>query len=155
MSVSIWSVKDLCRPSAGKESACNSGDLGSIPESRRSPGEGIGYPLQYSWASLVVQLVICLQCWRPGFDPGVGKISWRRQRLSIPAVWPGEYIVHGVAKSHTQLSDIHFHFVGPLALHNNSFQSLNFTSDFLFLMQLYIMIKIYLRVFVLSHFSCV
>ena len=57
MSVSIWSVKDLCRPSAGKESACNSGDLGSIPESRRSPGEGIGYPLQYSWASLVVQLV--------------------------------------------------------------------------------------------------
>ena len=34
--------------SAGKESACNSGDLGSIPGSGRSPGEGKGYPLQYS-----------------------------------------------------------------------------------------------------------
>ena len=33
------------------------GDLGSIPESGRSPGEGIGYPLQYFWASLVAQLV--------------------------------------------------------------------------------------------------
>ena len=33
--------------SAGKESACNSGDLGSIPGLRRSPGEGKGYPLQY------------------------------------------------------------------------------------------------------------
>ena len=34
--------------SAGKESACNAGDLGSIPELGRSPGEGKGYPLQYS-----------------------------------------------------------------------------------------------------------
>ena len=34
--------------SAGKESACNAGDLGSIPGWGRSPGEGIGYPLQYS-----------------------------------------------------------------------------------------------------------
>ena len=34
--------------SAGKESACNAGDLGSIPGLGRSPGEGIGYPLQYS-----------------------------------------------------------------------------------------------------------
>ena len=32
-----------------KESAYNAGDLGSIPESRRSPGEGHGYPLQYSF----------------------------------------------------------------------------------------------------------
>ena len=37
----------------GKESACNAGD----PGSDRSPGEGIGYPLQDSWASLVAQLV--------------------------------------------------------------------------------------------------
>ena len=43
--------------SVGKESTCNAGDPGSIPGSRRSPGEGIGYPLQYSWASLVAQLV--------------------------------------------------------------------------------------------------
>ena len=43
--------------SVGKESACNAGDPGWIPGSGRSTGEGIGYPLQYSWASLVAQLV--------------------------------------------------------------------------------------------------
>ena len=43
--------------SVGKESACNAGDPGSIPGLGRSTGEGIGYPLQYSWASLVAQLV--------------------------------------------------------------------------------------------------
>ena len=43
--------------SVGKESACNAGDLGSIPGLGRSPREEIGYPLQYSWASLVAQLV--------------------------------------------------------------------------------------------------
>ena len=43
--------------SVGKESAYNAGDPGSIPESGRSTGEGIGYPLQYSWASLVAQVV--------------------------------------------------------------------------------------------------
>ena len=43
--------------SAGKESACNTGDPGLIPESGQSPGEGIGYSLQYSWASLVAQMV--------------------------------------------------------------------------------------------------
>ena len=43
--------------SAGKESACNAGDLGLIPGSGSSPGEGIGYPVQYSWASLVAQTV--------------------------------------------------------------------------------------------------
>ena len=43
--------------SADKESTYNAEDPGSIPGSGRSPGEGIGYPLQYSWASLVDQLV--------------------------------------------------------------------------------------------------
>ena len=43
--------------SAGRESACNAGDLGSIPESGNSPREGIVYPLLYSWASLVAQMV--------------------------------------------------------------------------------------------------
>ena len=43
--------------SDGKECTHNGGDPGSIPGSGRSPGEGIGYPLQYSWASLVAQLV--------------------------------------------------------------------------------------------------
>ena len=43
--------------SDGKESACNAGDLGSIPGLGRSAGEGKGYTIQFSWASLVVQLV--------------------------------------------------------------------------------------------------
>ena len=43
--------------SAGKESICNVGDPSSIPGSGSSPGDGIGYPLQYSWAFLVAQLV--------------------------------------------------------------------------------------------------
>jgi len=43
--------------SAGKESACDARDPSSIPGSERSAGEGIGYPLQYSWASLVAQMV--------------------------------------------------------------------------------------------------
>ena len=43
--------------SAGKESAWNAGDPGLIPRLGRSPGEGIGYPLQYPWASLVTQTV--------------------------------------------------------------------------------------------------
>ena len=43
--------------SAGKESTCNAGDSGLIPGLGRSTGEGIGYPHQYSWASLVAQLV--------------------------------------------------------------------------------------------------
>ena len=48
---------DFPDSSVGKESACNAGDPGSIPGSGRSAGERIGYPLQYSWASLVAQLV--------------------------------------------------------------------------------------------------
>ena len=43
--------------SVGKESTCNAGDPSLIPGLGRSTGEGIGYPLQYSWASLVAQLV--------------------------------------------------------------------------------------------------
>ena len=43
--------------SVGKESTCNAGDSTSIPGSGRSPGEGMGYPLQSSWASLVAELV--------------------------------------------------------------------------------------------------
>ena len=43
--------------SAGKESAGNSGNPDSIPGLGRSPGEGISYPLQYSWVSLVAQMV--------------------------------------------------------------------------------------------------
>ena len=78
--------------SVGEESACNTGDLGSIPGLGRCPGEGIGYPLQYSWASLVAQLVKDLPTMRrPGFNSWVGKISWRRERLLIPVFWPRKF----------------------------------------------------------------
>ena len=50
-------IQGFPHSSVGKESACNAGDTGSMPGLGRSSGEGIGYPLQYSWASLVVQLV--------------------------------------------------------------------------------------------------
>ena len=50
----LWGFPDS---SDGKESACNAGDPGLIPGLGRSAGEWIGYPLQYSWASLVPKLV--------------------------------------------------------------------------------------------------
>ena len=61
----LWRVGVHCKrtlkgfpsSSAGKESTYNAGDPGSIPGSARSPGEGIGCPLLYSWSSLVAQLV--------------------------------------------------------------------------------------------------
>ena len=75
-----------------EESACNAGDRGSIPGSGRSTGEGIGYPLQYSWASLVAQLVKESACNAgDGFDPWVGKIPWRSERLPTPVFWSGEF----------------------------------------------------------------
>ena len=49
-----WGFPDS---SVGKESTCSAGDPSSIPGLRRSSGEGIGYPLQYSWTLLVAQLV--------------------------------------------------------------------------------------------------
>ena len=48
---------DFPDSSVGKESACNAGDPGSIPGLGIYVGEGIGFPLQNSWASLVAQLV--------------------------------------------------------------------------------------------------
>ena len=44
-------LKGFLDSSVGKESTCNAGHPGLIPGSGRSPREGIGYPLQYSWAS--------------------------------------------------------------------------------------------------------
>ena len=59
--------------SDGEESACNAGDPSSTPGSGRSTGEGIGYPLQYSWASLVAQLVKNTPAmWETGVPP----LSW-------------------------------------------------------------------------------
>ena len=57
----------------GKESACNAGDPGLIPGLGRSAGEGIGYPLQYSWASLVAQLIKNLPA---VWEPWVRSLGW-------------------------------------------------------------------------------
>ena len=90
--------------SDGKESAYNAGDPDWIPGSGRSAGEGISYPLQYSWASLVAQLVknppvvqeTCV--WSLGWDDPLEK--GKATHSSILA-W--------VTKSQTWLSDFHFH----------------------------------------------
>ena len=52
-----YKVKGFPDSSVDKESTSNAGDPGSMPGLGRSLGEGIGYPLQYSWASPVAQLV--------------------------------------------------------------------------------------------------
>ena len=76
--------------SAGEESACNAGDSGSIPGSGSSPGEGIGYPLQYSWASLTAQLVKSLPAMQ---ETWVSSLSWEdplekgKVTLSSILVW--------------------------------------------------------------------
>ena len=62
-----------------------------IPGLGRSAGEGTGYPLQYSWASLVAQLVKNLPAMR---ETWVGKIPWRRERLPTPLFWREEF--HGL-----------------------------------------------------------
>ena len=78
--------------SGGKEFACNAGDPSSIPGSGRYAGEGIGYPLQYSWAFLVAQLAKNLPAmWETWADPWVRKIPWRKKRLPAPVFWPGEF----------------------------------------------------------------
>ena len=65
--------------SVGKESTCNSGNMDLTPWLGRSPGEGIGYTLQYSWVSLVAQLVKNLpdnagDIRDMGSVPGLGRI---------------------------------------------------------------------------------
>ena len=67
-------------------------------------------PLLLFRTSLVAQTVKNPpECRRPGFDPWVGKIPWRRERLPIPILWPGEsHGLYGVTKSRTWLSDFHF-----------------------------------------------
>ena len=77
--------------SAGKESAWNAGDAGSIPGSGRSAREGVGYPPQY-WASLVAQLGKNLPTMQVTvFDPCAGKTPWRKEQLPTPVFWPGEF----------------------------------------------------------------
>ena len=81
--------------SVGKESACNAGDPGLIPELGRSSGEGIGYPPQYSWASLVAQLVKNPPAMR---EIWVQSLGWEdpleKGKAPTPVFSPGEF--HGL-----------------------------------------------------------
>ena len=98
---------------AGKESACSARDLGSIPGLWRSPGERIGYPLQYSWAFLVAQTVKKSTCKAGdlGLILGLGRspegghdnplqYSCLENSMDRGAWWAA---VHGVTKSWTWL----------------------------------------------------
>ena len=81
--------------SAGKEYTCNTGNLGSIPGSGRTTGEGIGYPLQYSWALLVAQLVKNPPAMRETWVQPLGwENPWRMEHLPTPVFLPGEF--HGL-----------------------------------------------------------
>ena len=104
--------------SDGRASACNSGDLGSVPRSGRSPGEGIGYPLPYSWASLVAQMVKRLPAMRETWVRFLGREDPLEKEMAIHSstlAWKIQwtlawksligYTVHGVAKSPTRLSN--------------------------------------------------
>ena len=90
--------------SAGKESACNAGDPSLIPGLERSTGEGIGYPLQYSWASLVAQLVKNLPTMR---ETWVWSLGWedprRRKWQSITGklyiIFPWAILFHTIISS--------------------------------------------------------
>ena len=98
--------------SVGKESACNAGDSSSIPELGRSAGEEIGYPLQYSWASLVAQLIknppAMWETWVQslGWEDTLGE--GKGYALQCSGLENSvDCIVHGVAESQTRLSDFH------------------------------------------------
>ena len=114
-----WDALRFCRlfphSLAVKESTCNAGDPGSIPASGRSAREGIGYPHQYSWASLVAHRIknspAMQETWAQslGWEDSLEEIVATHSSIlvwRIPtdrgAWWA---TVHGVAKSHTQLSD--------------------------------------------------
>ena len=105
--------------SVGKECACKGGHPCSIPGLERSTGEGIGYPLQYSWASLVAQLIKNLsEMWETWVLSLIGKIPWRRESLLQHSGLENsmDCIIHGVSKSQTQLSNFHFHAISDFFL---------------------------------------
>ena len=102
-----WGFPDS---SVGKESAYNAGDPSSILGSGRSSGEGIGYPFQYCWPSLVAQLVKNLPAMRETWvlsldweDPLEKRKATHYHILAWRILWT--VIAHGVSKSLTQLSD--------------------------------------------------
>ena len=93
-----------------KESTRNAGDMGLFPGSGRSPGGGIGYPLQYSWASLVSSAGKEFTCNAEdlGLIPGLGKSPGEGKGYALQYYVLENStccIIHGVAKSWTGLSD--------------------------------------------------
>ena len=105
--VQILNYLDITTPftdsSVDKESAYNAGDPSSIPGYGRSAGDGISYPLQYSGASLVAQLIKNLPAMRETF-PGLGRSpgEWEGYPLQYSGLENAmDCIVHGVAKSRT------------------------------------------------------
>ena len=77
--------------STGKDSNRSAGDTTSIPGSGRSPGEGIGYPLQYPWVSLVARTVRNLPGMQKPWIQTLGwEIPWRRAWQCPPVFLPGE-----------------------------------------------------------------
>ena len=98
--------------SDGKESTCNAGDLGSIPGLGRSPGEGIGYPLQYSWASLATQWVKNPPAMRETWVQLLGWEDLEKGKATHSSVlaWRISRTVQSMgSQSRTRLSDFHFH----------------------------------------------
>ena len=98
--------------SVGKESTCNARDPSSIPGQGRSAGEGMGYPLQYSWASLVAQLVKNLPAMRETWVRSLGWEDSPGGGKGYPLQYSGlensmDSIVYGVAKSQIRLSNFH------------------------------------------------
>ena len=91
--------------SVGKESACNAGDPGSIPGLGRSAGEGIGYTLQYSWASPVAQLAKNPPAMRKTWVQSLGwedPLEKGKATHSSILAWRIPWTtVHGVANSQT------------------------------------------------------
>ena len=92
--------------SAGEESSCNAADPGLIHGSGRSPGEGIGYPLQCSWAFLVAQLVKNPPAMRETWVQSLGWEDPLEKGKGYPLQYSGlensmDCTVHGVAKSWT------------------------------------------------------
>ena len=99
--------------SVGKESACNAGNPGSIPGSGRSAGEGIGYPLQSSWASPVAQLVKNPPAM---WETWVQSLGWEdplekgKATHSSILAWRIPWTKSIGLQSPTQLNHFHFHY---------------------------------------------
>ena len=90
----VYIILSFPGSSAGKESACSAGDHVSIPGWGRYPGEWIGYPLQYSWASLVAQTVKNLPAMWEAWVQSLGWEDPLEKGKATPVFWPGEF--HGL-----------------------------------------------------------